>query len=121
MSIRVLIADDQRVIRRALASLLRSAGDVEVVGEAADGQDAVEQALRLRPDVVLMDMSLPLLSGFEATRRISAACPGTRVVGLSMYDAESAGPKAREAGAAAYVAKDASPDEVLAAVRALRV
>ena len=113
---RVLIADDQRVLRCALAALLRTMPGIDVVAVAVDGEDAVAKAESLRPDVVLMDVSMPRLDGLEATRRIAAGCPGTRVVGLSMHDG-SVGEAMLRAGAAAYVAKDAPPDQVEAAVR----
>jgi DNA-binding NarL/FixJ family response regulator len=117
--IRVLIADDQALIRRGMAMLLDAAPDIEVVGQAADGIEAVELARRLLPDVVLMDLHMPRKGGVLATREISAALPRTRVMVLTTFDRDDLVFDAVRAGAQAYLLKDASEEEVLDTVRAV--
>jgi DNA-binding NarL/FixJ family response regulator len=117
--IRVLIADDQRVVRDGLTMLVGLIDDVEVVGTAADGLEAVEGAERERVDVVLMDLRMPGMDGAEATRRIRASLPATQVLVLTTYaDDESLFPALR-AGARGYLTKDASAEEIEQAIRAL--
>ena len=117
--IRVLIADDQRVVRDGLTMLVGLIDDVEVVGAARDGIEAVEIAKRERPDVVLMDLRMPGMDGAEATRQIRDALPDARVLVLTTYaDDESLFP-ALEAGARGYLTKDASAEEIEQAIRAL--
>lgn len=117
--IRVLIADDQALIRRGMAMLLDAAPDIEVVGQAADGVEAVELARRLLPDVVLMDLHMPRKGGVLATREISAALPHTRVMVLTTFNRDDLVFDAVRAGAQAYLLKDASEEEVLDTVRAV--
>lgn len=116
--LRVLIADDQPLIRRGLAMMLDAEADIEVVGQAADGLDAIEQALATRPDVVIMDLQMPRASGVVATREITAQLPATRVVVLTTYDHDDLVFEAIRAGAHAYLLKDASEAELLETVRA---
>ena len=116
MSIRVLIADDQALVRAGFRKLLESAPDVEVVGEAADGRDAVEQARRLRPTLVLMDIRMPRLDGIEATRRLTADRDRTRVLILTTFGLDDYVYEALRAGASGFMLKDAPPEELLAAV-----
>src|SRR3989475_13238495 len=87
--IKVLIADDHRVVREGLSAILRESSDLEVVGEARDGQEAVEKARELQPDVILMDVSMPRMSGVEATRAIKRESPHIGIVALTMYDERS--------------------------------
>ena len=117
--IRVLIADDQRVVREGLTMLVGLIDDIEVVGTARDGNEAVDGAQRERPDVVLMDLRMPELEGAEATRLICATLPDTQVLVLTTYaDDESLFP-ALQAGARGYLTKDASAEEIEQAIRAL--
>ena len=117
--IRVAIADDQALVRGGFAVLLRSADDIEVVGEAADGQAAVELVSRERPDVVLMDIRMPEMDGVEATRRITSddRLSSTRVVILTTFDLDEYVFDALRAGASGFLLKDTLPAELLAAVR----
>jgi DNA-binding NarL/FixJ family response regulator len=117
--IRVVIADDQRVVRDGLAMLIGLIDDIEVVGVAADGNEALELAERERPDVVLMDLRMPNLEGADATRLIRSALPKTQVLVLTTYaDDESLFP-ALKAGARGYLTKDASAEEIEQAIREL--
>jgi DNA-binding NarL/FixJ family response regulator len=118
-SLRLLIVDDQPIIRRGLALMLASEPGVEVVGQAADGLEAIAQALALKPDVVVMDLQMPHASGVVATREITAQLPETKVVVLSTYDDDELVFEAIRAGAQAYLLKDAAEDEVLDTVRAV--
>jgi DNA-binding NarL/FixJ family response regulator len=112
----VLIADDHAMVREGLHWALEHAG-YDVVGEAADGQEAVEMAERLRPDIVLMDLSLPVLSGVAATKRIRSLVPTTKTVVLSMLSDETAVSSALAAGAVGYLVKDCTKAEIVAALR----
>lgn len=116
---RVLLADDHKILRDGLASLLRRESDIEVVGEAGDGQQAIELAQRLEPDVVLMDVNMPRLNGVEATRRLKAQMPWIRVIGLSMLASDEMGPTMRAAGAEAYLSKEGASDTLCKAIRDL--
>ena len=113
----VLIADDQALVRVGLRKILEAEPQMEVVGEAADGEDAVAEAGRLRPDIVLMDIRMPALDGIEATRRIVAAQPGTRVLILTTFGLDTYVYDSLRAGASGFMLKDAPPEEIVAAVR----
>lgn len=115
--IRVLICDDQTIIREGLELLLRLESDIEVVGLAQDGQEAVDLAEARRPDLVLMDLKMPGLNGVEATRRIRARQPNTRVLVLTTYDDDEWVLDAVRAGAAGYLLKDTPREKVVEAVR----
>lgn len=117
--IRVLVADDHPVVRGGIVGLLGSAGDIEVVGEAADGPTAVAEALRLEPDIVLMDLRMPGFDGDEATARILRVQPGIRVVILTTYESDASILTAIEAGASGYLLKAAPQEEILAGVRSV--
>lgn len=117
--IRVLVADDQALIRRGMTLILSSEPDIEVVGQAADGVEAVEMAQRLRPDVVLMDLHMPRKGGVAATREITLALADTQVLVLTTMDAEETVFEAVRAGAQAYLLKDASEKDLLETVRAV--
>jgi PAS domain S-box-containing protein len=116
--IRVLIADDHRIFRQGLIALLRAEGGLDVVGEAADGAEAVELARTLRPDVIIMDVAMPNLNGVEATRQIVAELPGLRIIGLSMHEDETIAASMREAGAVAFLTKGGPSDALIAAIHA---
>lgn len=116
--IKVLVADDHELVRHGLAMLLESADDVELVGQAADGAEAVALAEATRPDVVLMDLSMPGMDGVEATRRLTADLPGINVVVLSSFSERRMVLEAIDAGAAGYLLKDGGMDDILRAVRA---
>jgi len=116
--IRVLLAEDHPVVRAGLEGLLGGAEDVELVGAAADGEEAVGLAAERSPDVILIDLSMPRLDGIEATRRIVAADPGARVVVLTAFSDRERILGALDAGALGYLLKDAAPEELLGAVRA---
>ena len=113
----VLIADDQALVRVGLRKILESEPDTTVVGEAADGEDAVAAARRLRPDVVLMDIRMPVLDGIEATRRIVGADPAAHVLVLTTFGLDSYVYDALRVGASGFMLKDAPPEEIAAAVR----
>lgn len=117
--LRLLIADDQPLIRRALSMTLGAESDIEIVGQAVDGQDAIEQALALAPDVVVMDLQMPRVSGVVATRDITAKLPSVGVVVLTTFDHDDLVFEAIRAGARAYLLKDAAEDEVLDTIRAV--
>jgi DNA-binding NarL/FixJ family response regulator len=116
-SIRILVADDHPVVRGGLVALLRSIEGLDVVGEAADGDEAVREAHLTHPDIVLMDVRMPGLDGIEATRRIRSGVPGTRVLVLTMYDDDSTVFTAMQAGAQGYLLKEAEQEEIVRAVR----
>jgi DNA-binding NarL/FixJ family response regulator len=115
--IRVLIADDQRLVRAGLRMILTSEPDLDVVGEAGDGAEAVTQAERLRPDVVLMDIRMPGTDGIEATRRIMRSPTPPRVIVLTTFDHDEYVYEALRGGASAFMVKDAPEHQLLAAIR----
>jgi DNA-binding NarL/FixJ family response regulator len=112
----ILIADDQALVRVGLHKILDAEPDFVVIGEAADGQEAVELAQRVAPDVVLMDIRMPVLDGIEATRRIIAARPATRVLMLTTFGLDKYVYDSLRAGASGFLLKDAPPEEISAAV-----
>ncbi|WP_268255960.1 response regulator transcription factor [Streptomyces mashuensis] len=116
-AVRVLIADDQPMVRMGLALILRTAAGIEVVGEAGDGAAAVRLAGDLRPDVVLMDIRMPVMDGVEATRRLAAEQPGCRVLALSTFDMDEYVVDALRAGACGFLPKDVTAEHLTAAVR----
>lgn len=119
MGIRILIADDHAVVREGLSGLLQAKHEMEVVGVARDGREAVRRAIELRPDVVVMGIAMYALNGFEATREIRKACDSTRVVMLSMYTTSQHVHGAARAGADGYVAKSGETAEIVEAIRAV--
>ncbi len=117
--IRILLADDHKVMRAGLRLLLERQSGFKVVGEASDGRDVVEQAEASRPDVVVLDIAMPNLSGIEAAQRISAALPQTRIIILSMHSDESYVLRALKAGAKGYLLKDSAENDLIEAIRAV--
>lgn len=115
-AIRVVLADDHAIVRKGMRELLEENG-IEVVGEAADGQQAVDEALAHQPDIVLMDVRMPVLTGIEATRRIRADAPHIKVLVLTAYDDQPYVFALLDAGAQGYVLKTADADEIVRAVR----
>jgi two-component system, NarL family, response regulator LiaR len=117
--IRILIADDHAVVREGTRRVLEQEPDMEVVGEAGDGEEAVNLATSLKPDVTIMDISMPKMDGIEATRLIKAACPSISVLALSAYDDDQFVFSLLEAGAAGYLLKSVRSRELLDAIRAV--
>jgi DNA-binding NarL/FixJ family response regulator len=115
--IRVVLADDHRLVRAGLAVLLSTATDIDVVGEAADGEQAVLASAELEPDVILMDLSMPVLDGIEATRRIVERQPSVRVIALTSFADQAKVSDMLASGAVGYLLKDCEPNELLSAVR----
>jgi DNA-binding NarL/FixJ family response regulator len=116
-TIRVLIADDHELFRAGVRGLLRGFSGIDVVAEAANGNEAVELTLRHKPDILLMDVAMPGLNGIDAAQRITGASPQTRVIILSMHTGEEHVTRALKAGATGYLLKDAQPAELERAVR----
>jgi CheY-like chemotaxis protein len=114
--IRVLFADDHKVMRQGLIRLISGLPDIQFVGEAANGREAIELSRHLRPDVVVMDVSMPVMDGIEATRQIKAEMPGIRIIGLSMFEDEKTTVSMRDAGADAFVQKTGSAADILVAL-----
>ena len=117
MTVRVVIADDQGMVRSGFTTLLNSEPDIEVVGEAVNGQEAITRAVQLRPDVILMDVRMPVLDGLEATRQISAIDGAPRVLVLTTFDLDDYVYQALRWGASGFLLKDASARELAEAVR----
>jgi len=118
--IRILLADDQALVRGGFRMILEAEPDLQVVGEATDGSEVVERALETRPDLVLMDIRMPALDGIEATRRLLAALPATRVLILTTFDLDEYVVDAFRAGASGFLLKTAPPQQLVAAVRTVQ-
>jgi DNA-binding NarL/FixJ family response regulator len=117
MAIRVLLADDHQIVRQGLRALLENDPDVKVVGEAADGRQAVDQAIRLEPDIVVLDVVMPRLNGLEVLRQIRQHCPKTRVLVLSSYNDDEFLRRTVTGRASGYLLKEAAAGELLQAIR----
>jgi two-component system, NarL family, response regulator NreC len=117
--VRILLADDHAVVRQGFRMILSAQPDMEIVGEAGNGREAVEMAAALQPDVAVMDVAMPELNGIEATRRIASGTSGTRVLALSMHKDSVYVREILKAGARGYLLKDAIDSDLLAAVRAV--
>jgi DNA-binding NarL/FixJ family response regulator len=117
MTIRVLVADDQSMVRAGFRMLLAGEEDIEVVAEASNGLEAVDKTARFHPSVVLMDIRMPELDGLQATRRILAADNGARILVLTTFDLDEYVYEALRAGASGFVLKDDSPEQLIAAIR----
>ena len=118
-TLRILVAEDHPLFRKGMIALLRSVPEVEVVGEAKTGEEAVVRAAQLQPDVVLMDLQMPELNGIEATRRILQESPNIRILVVTLFEDEDSVFMALRAGARGYVLKDADEEEMVLAVRAV--
>jgi len=118
MTIRVLLVDDHAVVRAGLKALLQRAADIDVIGEADNGRDAVRRSEDLKPDVVVMDLTMPELNGIDATRRLREKCPAIRVVMHSMHSSSEHVFRAFDAGATGFVLKESAGEDIAAAVRA---
>ena len=114
---RVLVVDDHKIVREGIASLLSEQPDIEVIGQAGNGREAVELAGRLSPDAIIMDVSMPLMNGDEATRQIKMANPEMRIIALSMFEDNEMVQKMFRAGAESYVLKTAPSATLLSAIR----
>jgi DNA-binding NarL/FixJ family response regulator len=117
--ITVLLADDHIMVREGLRYLLEAAGDIKIIALAANGKEAVAQAMQACPNIAVIDISMPVMDGIEATRQILAICPHTRIITLSMYYTGEYVKRALNAGAFGYVLKDGAGDELVEAVRSL--
>jgi DNA-binding NarL/FixJ family response regulator len=117
--IRVLLADDHRMLREGIRALLERQEDIQVVGEAGDGREAVRLTTQLCPDVVVMDVSMPMLNGIEATRQIRRDCPDVRVLILTVHESEEYVAQLLVAGASGYIIKRAAGEELVSAIRAV--
>jgi two-component system response regulator NreC len=117
--IRILLADDHAVVRQGFKMILSAEKDMEIVGEAGNGREAVEQAEQLRPDIVVMDVAMPELNGIEATRRLAASMPHTRVIALSMHKDSVYVREILRAGARGYLLKDSGAGDLVSAIRAV--
>ena len=115
-AIRVLIVDDVSKVRQDLRTVLTLAGDIEIVGEAADGLEAIHQAKALQPDVVLLDLEMPVLDGCEAARQIKAICPSCRVIALTVHDYKEAQQKAFQAGMDDFIVKGTPVEALMQAI-----
>ncbi len=115
--IRVLIADDHAILRKGIRALLSTEPDIDVVGEAGDGAEALAQAEALRPDIILMDLVMPTLDGIEATRRVTTQQPSVRVLVLTSFAADDKVFPAIKAGALGYILKDSGPEDLVQAIR----
>jgi len=118
-SLRILIADDHEVVRRGLLALLATQVGWEVVGEAVNGPEAVKKVNQIKPDVVIMDITMPVMSGLDATRLIMETAPQTKVLIFTMHDSEQMMQSALEAGARGYVLKSNAASDLIAAIKAL--
>jgi DNA-binding NarL/FixJ family response regulator len=119
VSVRILLADDQALLRTGFRMILQAQPDLEVVGEAVDGADAVRQVARLQPDVVLMDVRMPIMDGVQATAAIAAAGGSTRVLVLTTFDLDEYAFAALRAGASGFLLKDVPPAELAGAIRSV--
>jgi DNA-binding NarL/FixJ family response regulator len=117
--IRILIVDDQHIIRQGIKSMLECSPDLQVIGEAENGQKAIDQIAMLHPDIILMDIRMPVMDGVAATQAISQSYPQTKVIVLTTFDDDEYVSQAMRLGAKGYLLKDTEPDEIASAIRAV--
>jgi DNA-binding NarL/FixJ family response regulator len=117
---RVLVADDHTIVRHGLVGILNASDDIEVVGQAGNGAEAVNRAIDLKPDIVLLDISMPRLNGLEAARRIHKAVPSSHILVLTMHEEEEYVLKMVRAGVSGYIVKDGAVSELIAAIRTVK-
>jgi DNA-binding NarL/FixJ family response regulator len=117
-TIRIMLVDDHTIVRQGLARLLEDHGDLKIVGEAINGQVAIEKATKLRPDIIIMDIAMPRMNGIEAAKRIRKLLPETKIVILSMYSHEHYIHELLECGVSGYLLKDSGGRDIIAAIRA---
>ena len=120
MTLKILMADDHKIIREGLRSLIEKQSDMTVVAEAGNGRDAVQLALQLQPDVIIMDITMPDMNGIEATRSISAALPSTKIIALSVHSDRRFVAQVLKAGASGYLLKDCAFEELSTAIRTVK-
>ena len=120
MKIRILLADDHTILRAGLRMMLNAQPDFEVVGEAQDGRQAIQEAQRLQPDVILMDITMPDMNGIEATRQIKKVLPETKVLVLTMHEHDEYVFQALRAGASGYMLKEAADTDLISALRVIQ-
>jgi YesN/AraC family two-component response regulator len=118
--LRVLIVDDSDAVRRGLTRLLQPQGDIEIIGESSDGQDAIRKTQQYKPDVVLMDVSMPVMNGLDAARKIKHDFPSTVVLMVTQFESASFAREAVSAGAAAYILKSDATKELIPALRKIQ-
>lgn len=118
-TLNVLVVDDQSLMRQAMASFVQFEEDMTVVGQGSNGVEAVDLALELSPDVILMDLQMPELNGFEATERITAQLPDTKILAVTTFHSEDYVIPALKAGASGYIVKDSEPEDIISAIRSV--
>lgn len=119
-TLKILVVDDQSLMRQAMTSFVTFEKDMEVVAQASDGAEAVNLALQLKPDVILMDLQMPVMNGIDATSKITAALPSTKVLAVTTFHSEDYVVPALKAGASGYIVKDSEPEDIINAIRSVR-
>lgn len=119
MCVRIVLADDHEVVRQGVRRLLETQPSLEICAEASNGQEAVEKALSLKPDLVILDLSMPIMNGVEATRQIRQLLPSAKIIVFSMHEFTQLADTVKEAGADAYVSKSAQVDKLYEAIRSV--
>lgn len=118
-TLKILVVDDQSLMRQAMTSFVTFEKDMEVVAQASDGAEAVNLAVQLKPDVILMDLQMPVMNGIDATSKITAALPSTKVLAVTTFHSEDYVVPALKAGASGYIVKDSEPEDIINAIRSV--